>query len=149
MQVYFLKTISGVGEKHTVADVQPGYARNFLFPRKFAVPVTPDVLARVKQEEKAQVHSQAEKQKKETQLLSKLHGMSITLRERADGDHLFGSVTKDTLQQALGTQLRVHVPIDALTLKAPLRTVGAHSVTVVFPSGSEVVKVLIQTYEKR
>ena len=43
MKVLLLSDVKGQGKKNEVKNVADGYARNFLFPRKFAVAVTPEV----------------------------------------------------------------------------------------------------------
>lgn len=149
MQVYFLQTVPGVGQEHTIGNVRPGYARNFLFPKKMATAVTPALLQTVERERATHARTEAEQQKNDEALLAKLRGASITLKERANGDRLFGSVTKEKVQAALEHQLRVRVPAEAIALVAPIRTIGSHTVPIAFPSGQESVTVTIQPHDKK
>ncbi len=53
MKVLLLADVRGQGKKGEVVNVADGYARNYLFPRKLAVEVTPAVLAELKAQEEA------------------------------------------------------------------------------------------------
>jgi len=63
MNVILKKDIEGVGKAWTVVKVKDGYARNFLFPRSFALEATPANIKHLEQEQKAR-SVQSEKAKK-------------------------------------------------------------------------------------
>ncbi len=149
MQVYFLQTVPGVGQRHTIGQVRPGYARNFLFPKKLATPVTPAVLQVTERERITLARAEAEHRRKDDALLVKLRGASLTLHERANGDHLFGSVTSEKIQQALREQLKADIPVKAITLTAPIRVAGSHLVPLRFASGEAVITVKIEPHDKK
>ena len=47
MKVVFTKSVAKVGNKGDVKNVSEGYARNFLFPQKLAIPATEQNVAQV------------------------------------------------------------------------------------------------------
>ena len=57
MQVVFLQTVKGIGQKNQIKNVSDGYARNFLIPRKLAAPATS---VTVKNVEAAHAQAQAD-----------------------------------------------------------------------------------------
>lgn len=148
MHVYFLQTVPGVGQRHTIGQVRPGYARNFLFPKKLATAVTPARLQMAERERAGHARAEAEQRKKDEGLLRKLQGASVTLRERANGDRLFGSVTSEKIQRALAEQLQAPTPAAAIKLAAPLRVTGSHVVPIRFPAGETSVTVTIEPHDQ-
>ena len=63
MKVVLLQDVKSIGKKGELVNVSDGYARNFLIPRKLAVPATAENLNTMKQQEKAkQAQAAAEAQ---------------------------------------------------------------------------------------
>src|ERR1700694_334085 len=93
MKVLFLKDVQGTAASGDVKEVAPGFARNFLFPRRLATHVTPDALRQV---EKARAASErrAGRVKEEAGALAQQLGAAyISLSARAgEGGRLFCSV---------------------------------------------------------
>jgi large subunit ribosomal protein L9 len=94
MQVLLRKDIEGLGHIGDVVNVKPGYGRNYLLPRQWAIVVTPGNIRRVESEKK-----KAEEQRKALEqeldgMAERLKQVSITIPAKANEEgHLFGSVT--------------------------------------------------------
>ncbi|MBI3115489.1 MAG: 50S ribosomal protein L9 [Candidatus Kerfeldbacteria bacterium] len=131
MRVYLLQSVPAVGAKGSVVTVQPGFARNFLFPRKLAVPATPSVMAMVAAERAQHDARRAKNTAARRTLVRDLDGKTVTLHEKAGGDRLFGSVTAEAIRQAVQDQLSVHAPAETFALTTPIKTVGTHAVPLV------------------
>src|SRR3974377_387091 len=82
-----------------------GYARNFLLPKRLAVPATESNKKIIEQERKAHLRQEA-KQLSDAQELAKLMaGVSVTISQKAgENDILFGSVTAKDIAEALERQ---------------------------------------------
>src|SRR6202049_764749 len=102
MQVILREDIDKVGSRGEVVKVAPGYARNFLLPKKLAVAATESNKKIVEQERQSQLRKEA-RQKGEAEDLSKmLTGVSVTISQKAgENDQLFGSVTSKDVADAL------------------------------------------------
>lgn len=129
MQVILLRDVAKTGKKGEVKNVSDGYARNFLFPQKWARPAT-DALARA-------VVQQAEKKKKNKEsalssLESAVRAFSETLvfTRGANGETLFGSVTAKDITQALA-QKGIRITEKNVDLEHPLKQTGRFSVPLV------------------
>lgn len=110
MKVIFLADIKNVGQKGDEKEVKPGYARNFLFPRKLAV-ISDSVKG---QEILATKESQSEKleddKKKMAEIANKNQGLEIKFNRKASSEgKLFGSVSikeiKDASEEKLDTKV--------------------------------------------
>jgi len=119
--------LGNVGE---VVEVRPGYARNFLIPRKQAVEPTPDALRRVDSARKRAAVVRAERSKRLDELAKSIEGVSLTMEQRASEEgHLFGSVGADEVLAALRAK---GVPVEAkqIDLERPIKELGIFTVTV-------------------
>ena len=135
MEVILLEEISGVGSKGATVNVKPGYARNFLLPRRLAIPAG-SRSANLYQELERQ--NQAQKQKLFEQAraeAAKLDGVEINVPAQAnEEDTLFGSVTSMDVADALARAGHV-VDKRAIELEDHIKQLGRHEVKVRFGAG--------------
>lgn len=131
MKVILTEEVAGLGEPGKIVDVAPGYARNYLVPRKLAVYAN---TGNVREME----HHRQRLERKREKLLAAARGITeriseqvITITERVgEGGKLYGSVTSSDIAQALQDQLGVEVDRRKIHLHEPIRTAGLHEVDV-------------------
>ena len=121
MKVLFLKDVQGTAASGDVKEVAPGFARNFLFPRRLATHVTPDALRQV-EKAKAASERRAGKVREEAGALAQQLGAAyISLSARAGEEgRLFGSVTNQDVADALEEQYGISV--DKRKIAFPMRS---------------------------
>lgn len=130
VRILLLEDNESLGQVGDVVDVRPGYARNFLFPRGEACPVTPDALARVEREKKRAAVQRAERARRLGELQTALEGLSLTIEERASEEgHLFGSVGAMAIHEAMEVA-GVSIEEKMIRLEAPIKELGIYSVPV-------------------
>ena len=102
MKVILLSDVPNVGKKYDVADVKPGFARNFLFARNLGEAVTKSTAKRVAELTKKR---EAEKIQQEELLkgaFKKVGNAVITIKRKANAEgHLYAGVTKEELAEEL------------------------------------------------
>src|SRR4051812_39086890 len=105
MEVILREDIEKLGSRGQVVKVAPGYARNFLLPKRLAVQATESNKKIVEQERQAHLRKEA-KAVGEAQDLGKLMAnVTITIAQKAgENDQLFGSVTSKDIADALAAQ---------------------------------------------
>lgn len=130
MEIMLLKDVEKLGQKGEIIRVRDGFGRNFLIPRKLALPTT---AASERFLEEQRVRSGKRKEKEKTEALAKgerLAKLKIVLEARAgEQDKLFGSVTAEDIHQALARQ-GVEVDKKRIHLKESIRALGTYAVTV-------------------
>ena len=130
MEVILREDIEKLGHRGQVVKVAPGYARNFLLPKRLAVPATDANRKIVEQERDAYLRREA-KVKSEAEDLGKLmSGVTLTIARKAGEEgHLFGSVTAQDVVDALAGQ---NFTIDRrkVQLGDPIKNVGEYKVPV-------------------
>src|SRR6201996_3741489 len=102
MEVILREDIDNLGSRGEIVKVAPGYARNFLLPKRLAVAATESNRKIIEQERQAHLRKEA-KFKTEAEDLGKLlTGVTITISQKAgENDQLFGSVTAQDITNAL------------------------------------------------
>ncbi|HPC82321.1 MAG TPA: 50S ribosomal protein L9 [Thermoanaerobaculaceae bacterium] len=102
MKVILNDSVEHLGDRGTICEVKPGFARNFLIPKGLAYEATPANLARFKQEQRRWLEAQ-QRQKAQAELLAgKIAGLELSFYRRAgEGDALYGSVTVSDVAEAL------------------------------------------------
>ncbi|SPE36625.1 50S ribosomal protein L9 [Candidatus Sulfopaludibacter sp. SbA6] len=130
MEVILREDIDKVGNRGQVVKVAPGYARNFLLPKKLAVAATSANKKIVEQERQSHLRKEA-KQKSEAEDLSKLlTGVSVTIAQKAgENEQLFGSVTSKDVGDALAAK---NYTIDRrkIHMEEPIKQLGEYKVPV-------------------
>lgn len=136
MQVIFLQTVKGRGQKGQVKNVSDGYARNFLIPQGLAVPATPATLKNV---ETSRAQADAE-DKAETERVARLvkdmksKKLQFTLKSDAKGS-VFGSVSADMIKKALQEQGLGPKDQAEVLLEHHIKEFGEHTVRLRFHKG--------------
>lgn len=130
MEVILKEEIDNLGRRGDVVKVAPGYARNFLLPKRLAVAATESNKKIVEQEKQAHLRREA-KEIADAQDLAKMMGnVSITISQKAgENDQLFGSVTSSDLAAALEKQ-GYTVDRRKIHLEEPIKQLGTYSVGV-------------------
>ena len=129
MEVILREDVDKVGARGALVKVAAGYARNYLLPRKLAVPATESNKKIVEQEREAYVRREAKAKSESEDLVKLLNNVTLTFRHKVgENDHLFGSVTAKDIADGLEAQ-RFHIERRKIQLEEPIRTLGEHMVT--------------------
>lgn len=131
MEVILQENVSNLGFVGDVVKVKPGYARNFLFPKKLALPADKGSVARIEHQKKIIEVKKAKKKAEAEDLRKRVQAVSLVIAHAAgEGEKLFGSVTTAEIQEKL-VAAGFAVDRKLIKLDAPIRTVGVHKVEVV------------------
>ncbi len=124
MELILKKTVDTLGEEGDIVKVKAGYARNYLIPRKIAVIANKANRALLDQE-KATIAARREKQRQESEALSKkIAGTSIIIQHRVgEEEKLFGSVTAADIAEKLA-ELDIQVEKKNILLAEPIKNLG-------------------------
>ena len=102
MKIILRDDVVKVGAAGETKNVSDGFARNFLFPKKLAMPATPANLRRWESEKKLHQTRLAQTLESAQQLAQSLEGLGLELKVRSGREgHLFGSVTSQMISEAL------------------------------------------------
>ena len=131
MKVILLCDVKGQGKKDQIVDVSDGYARNFLFPQKKAIPADAKATSDLKSREESKQFKIQEDRKAAQALADKINGkeISITMGHGHDG-RLYGSVTAKDIAEELKKLINQDVDKRKIQLKETIKAYGKFSVEI-------------------
>jgi large subunit ribosomal protein L9 len=130
MDVILTQKVQGLGDRGDAVRVKDGYARNYLFPKRLALPST-EGQKRVLNEENRLHEVRDLKLKQSVQAIAeKMKGLSCTLVVQAgEEDKLYGSVTGHDIAKAVGEQ-GFTVDHRQVVLEEPIKKLGVYTVPI-------------------
>ena len=129
MKVILQQDVKGQGKKGEMIEVSEGYGRNFLLPRKLAVPATADAINTMNLKEKARRAEEAANRQAAVEMGAKLKNVTVKLSAKAgNGGKLFGAVTNKEISEGLKAQYGVDIPKQKIVLDEPIKAYGSYQV---------------------
>lgn len=131
MKIILIKDVDELGGKGEIIDVADGYARNYLVPRKLAVKATAGAIAQAESMRQAAIDAAARAREDADNLATALSGTRVVVAARAgDEGKLFGSIGASDVAEAITKFTGVEIAAKTINLKAPIKDIGLHEVTV-------------------
>ena len=145
MQIILQEDIDKLGHRGDVVTVKPGYARNYLLPRKLAVEATEGnlkAIERIRGSLAKKTATELDAAHKQAELLNVV-ALKFT-RKTGESDQMFGSVTAADISEALAPQ-GFKIDKRQVQLAEPIRIIGESQVTIkVFRDVTAQIKVSVE-----
>ena len=127
MKVVLLADVKGSGKKDQIVDVSDGYARNFLFPKKLAIPADNQAITIIKNKEASQAHKIEVERAEARDIAAKLDTVVVKIESGAGADdRLYGAVTSKDVVEALKAQHGIALDKRKVTMD-PIKTLGKYT----------------------
>ena len=128
MNVILQQDVRGKGKKGEMIEAAEGYARNYLLPRKLAIPATPDAINTVKLQDAARRKEEAANRAAAVETADKIRGKTVKVAAKGgESGKLFGAVTGKEISEALAAQFGVEVAKQQIVTD-PIKTFGTHEI---------------------
>jgi large subunit ribosomal protein L9 len=135
MEIILLEDLNGVGSRGAMVNVKPGYARNYLLPRKLAIPAGSRAGALYKELDRQRERQELKHAAEARAEAAKLDGVEVNVPAQAnDEDTLFGSVTNSDVADALAKAGHV-VDKRRIEMDDHIKQLGRYDVLVRFSAG--------------
>ena len=129
-ELLLIKPVDGLGGEGDQVKVRAGYARNFLLPRGYAVPLTQSNKKQVEALKKRRGEREAQELAGAQELAKQLEKVSIAfVVKTGEGGKMFGAITVNDLHDKLAAS-GVNVEKKKIHLHTPVKTLGKHEVEV-------------------
>jgi large subunit ribosomal protein L9 len=134
MEILLIENVTNLGVRGDVVNVKDGYARNFLLPRKKALPVTAGNKRQIELEKERNLKMRAKELSDAQQLKEKLEAIALTVAKKVgENGHLFGSVTNGDVAELLKAK-GFEMDKQAISLDH-VKTIGTYPVDIRIYSG--------------
>ena len=131
MKVILSKDVAGTGKAGEVKDVADGYARNYLIPRKLAIPASAGALKGVEQKKAAESARAAQEEDAARALADRLAAAPVVVTAKVgDQGRLYGSVTSADIAEQLSQAIGQPFDRRMIQLDDPIRQLGTFEVPV-------------------
>ena len=130
MEVILREDIESLGHRGDLVRVAPGYARNFLLPKRLAVAATESNKKIVEQERQAGLRREAKEVSSATELGKLMANVSLAISQKAgENDHLFGSVTAADIA-ALLEKKGYTIDRRKIQMAEPIKQLGEYKIAI-------------------
>ena len=135
--ILLLEAINGLGSEGDTVSVRAGYARNFLFPRKLAIPVNQGNRKQIESLRVAKEKRIAEELEASKSLAEKIEQINISIAVKTgDNGKMFGSVTSADILTRLEEE-GIKLEKKQLNVTQPIKDLGSHKLQVKLSSEIE------------
>lgn len=128
MKVLLIKDVKGLGKAGEVKEVKDGYGKNFLIGKGFARHATNDVIKKHAAANRRKAENEVREIEELKQIQKKLESTKVLIRKKlGNTGHLFGSVTKEEIAEALKEQHNIDIDKKHINHKEAIKMVGEHN----------------------
>lgn len=134
--ILLIEDVEDLGRSGDVVKVKPGYARNYILPKRFGVIANKNAL-RMQERLKEQRRIKAAEDKKEAEIQANaLEGVVVTAFVKVDQEgHMYGSVSAADIVHLLAEQQKIEVEKRSVMLKHPIKVTGVHRIDLKLKEG--------------
>lgn len=130
MQIILQEDVDKLGTRGQLVDVAPGFARNYLLPKKLALEASPANIKRLEKIRATLAKRTATEKDAAQQQAALLNQVTLQFKRKSgENDQLFGSVTSGDLADALKAQ-GFEIDKRRIQLDEPIKVIGERTVTV-------------------
>ena len=146
MKVILLENVKSLGKKGEIVNVNDGYARNFILPKKLGVEATGKNLNDLKLQKNNEKKVAQENLDAAKELAAELSAGKVELAIKVgEGGRTFGSVSSKEIAVAVKDQMQLDIDKKKIQLKESIKSLGTHIVTVkLHPEASAELKVVVK-----
>jgi large subunit ribosomal protein L9 len=127
MKVLLTKDVKGVGKAGEIKEVADGYGKNFLVGKGLALTATHEVLKKYESDQRKKAANEAAEIERLNAIKAGLADIKVVITKKlGNTGHLFGSVTKEEIADALQTQHGIEIDKKELDAKHGIKTTGLH-----------------------
>lgn len=125
MKVILTQDVKSQGKKDQIIEVSDGYARNFLFPKKLAIPADAKAINEAKNKEASRLHKIEVEKQQAMALAEKLDSILVKIVSKSGADgRLYGAVTAKDVADTLAKDFSIEVDKRKINIPEPIKSFG-------------------------
>jgi len=146
-EVILIQNIVGLGAESDHVKVAPGYARNYLFPQRLAIPLTGANKRRIEVLRQRRAEREAHEFNSMSELARGISKLTCIIKVKTGDDgKMFGSVTSGTIADELKHQFDISLDKRKIHLDHPIKNLGEHDIELrLHPEVTSTLKVHVES----
>lgn len=129
MKVILQQDVKGLGRKGEVVNASDGHARNFLFPKKLAIPADKQNLNELSAKKASEAHKKELEKEEAIKIKAKLEKVTLHIKTKAgENGKIFGSITSKEISEGIEKEYKEKIDKKKILLKDQIKTLGDHTV---------------------
>ncbi len=149
MKVILLNDVKNYGKKGDVVEVNDGYARNFLFPKKLAVDANKHTLNKLEESKQQEKQDDLNKQNEAKQLAKELEKKIVEFELSVGKEgKVFGSISTKQVVERLRSQYKIDIDKRKIKDSSPVSTLGLNKIKVDLYKGI-IGEIVVRIKEKK
>ena len=131
MKVVFLQDVPNVARAGEIKEVASGYGRNFLIPKKLALPASSPAISLIEAQRKINTQNQQQTETEVVELANQLDGRDVFLKAQVGAkDRLYGSITNADIAAELESATGLVIDKKKIELARPIHQLGSYEITI-------------------
>lgn len=127
MEIILLQEVDKLGDKHEIVNVKPGYARNYLIPKGFALIANNSNRKRLDELKRIETAREAKLKDHYQEIADKLKEITLKVGAKAGtSGKIFGSVTNVQIAQLLKEEHGIEVERRKIVLTEEVKELGTY-----------------------
>lgn len=129
MKVILQTDVKGMGKRGDIVNASDGHARNYLIPRKLAVPADKQNLNELSAKKSSEAHKKDLEKKEAERIKEKLEKETLTLKVKAgENGKTFGSITSKEISEGIEKEFKENIDKKKIAIKEQIKQVGVYTV---------------------
>lgn len=129
MKVILQTDVKNMGKRGEVVNASDGYARNYLFPKKLAVPADKQNLNELSAKKASEAHKKELDKKEAIRIKEKIEKKVLVLKVKAgENGKTFGSITSKEISEGIEKEYNEKIDKKKIVVKEPIKAVGGYVV---------------------
>lgn len=129
MKVILQTDVKGMGKRGEIVNASDGHARNYLFPRKLAIPADKQNLNEWSAKKSSEAHKKELEKKDAIRIKEKLEKQVLSMKVKAwENGKNFGSITSKEISENVETQFKEKIDKKKIVMQDPIRAIGTYVV---------------------
>ena len=130
MKILLCDHVENLGERGEIVTVAAGYARNYLLPKRLAMPATPGNMRALEQQRRVWEAKESREADEARKLAEHIGGLKLSIEKKSgESGTLYGSVTRSEIAELLSAK-GVEIDRRKLVLDEHIKSLGQHEVSV-------------------
>ena len=129
MKVILITDVKKVGKRGEIVEASDGYARNYLLPRKLAIPADKQNLNELSAKKSAEARKREQEKQEAIKTKEKLEKEILVINVKAgENGKTFGSITSKEIADNLENQYKISIDKKKIVIKDQIKNIGLYTV---------------------